>query len=263
MPRGEVEIKLYSLFNLGAGCDGQRGVDAPAALPPWKNRYLVQEAGWAPGPVWTGAEILPDTCIRSPDRPVRSTAVSWILNTERPVFRQSDFRAACGMKSRRSRLIGCPFSVIACLLTPCSLRVLRSPSKRKERLLWWNDRNIMPELFFQSRILVNLTEANFFSSHFSQKVVVWHGITKFVVIGPYLTGNILGSTPIICTVLVSALSMVPHISVLTFRFNSACCLHCFLIKSNTNGISKATFNSRYNLRLRTFPVLSKSCLQSM
>ena len=33
---------------------------------------IVQEAGWAPGPVWTGAENLASTGIRSPDRPARS-----------------------------------------------------------------------------------------------------------------------------------------------------------------------------------------------
>jgi len=33
---------------------------------------IVQEAGWAPGPVWTGAENLSPTGIRSPDRPARS-----------------------------------------------------------------------------------------------------------------------------------------------------------------------------------------------
>jgi hypothetical protein len=32
---------------------------------------IVQEAGWAPGPVWTGAENLTLTGIRSPDRPGR------------------------------------------------------------------------------------------------------------------------------------------------------------------------------------------------
>ena len=30
---------------------------------------IVQKAGWAPGPVWTGAENLAPTGIRSPDRP--------------------------------------------------------------------------------------------------------------------------------------------------------------------------------------------------
>jgi len=33
---------------------------------------IVWDAGQAPGPVWTGAENLPSTGIRSPDRPARS-----------------------------------------------------------------------------------------------------------------------------------------------------------------------------------------------
>ena len=38
----------------------------------------VKEAGWAPGPVWTGAENLASTEIRSPDRPVPlKIQVSW------------------------------------------------------------------------------------------------------------------------------------------------------------------------------------------
>jgi hypothetical protein len=32
---------------------------------------VVQEAGWAPGPVWTGTESLASTGIRSPGRPAR------------------------------------------------------------------------------------------------------------------------------------------------------------------------------------------------
>ena len=36
---------------------------------------IVQEAGWAPGPVWTGAENLVPTGIRSPDRPARSQSL--------------------------------------------------------------------------------------------------------------------------------------------------------------------------------------------
>jgi len=34
---------------------------------------IVQESGWAPGPVWTGAENLAATGIRSPDRAARSS----------------------------------------------------------------------------------------------------------------------------------------------------------------------------------------------
>jgi hypothetical protein len=36
---------------------------------------IVQEAGWAPGPVWAGAENLAPTGIRSPDRPACSQSL--------------------------------------------------------------------------------------------------------------------------------------------------------------------------------------------
>ena len=36
---------------------------------------IVQEAGWTPGPVWTGAENLVHIGIRSPDRPARSQSL--------------------------------------------------------------------------------------------------------------------------------------------------------------------------------------------
>ena len=39
---------------------------------------IVQEAGWAPVPVWTGAENLVTTGIRSPDRPARSQSLYWL-----------------------------------------------------------------------------------------------------------------------------------------------------------------------------------------
>ena len=52
------------------GVGGQH--HAPAALPPGKDPVpIVQEAGWAPGPGWTGAENHAPTGIRSPDRPAR------------------------------------------------------------------------------------------------------------------------------------------------------------------------------------------------
>jgi hypothetical protein len=45
-------------------------------VPPDKDPVpIVQEAGWAPGPVWTGAENLAPTGIRSPDRPARSQSL--------------------------------------------------------------------------------------------------------------------------------------------------------------------------------------------
>jgi hypothetical protein len=39
------------------------------------RRGWVQEAGWAPGPVWTGAENLAPTRIRSPDRLARGQSL--------------------------------------------------------------------------------------------------------------------------------------------------------------------------------------------
>jgi hypothetical protein len=36
---------------------------------------IVQEVGWAPGPVWTGAGNLAPTGIQSPDRPARSQSL--------------------------------------------------------------------------------------------------------------------------------------------------------------------------------------------
>ena len=43
---------------------------------PWKDPVpIVQEAGWAPGPVWTGAENFAPTGIRSPYRSASSQAL--------------------------------------------------------------------------------------------------------------------------------------------------------------------------------------------
>jgi hypothetical protein len=53
------------------GVDGQR--QDHGALPPGKDPVpIVQEAGWVPVPVCTGAENLVSTGIRSPDHPARS-----------------------------------------------------------------------------------------------------------------------------------------------------------------------------------------------
>jgi hypothetical protein len=42
---------------------------------------IVQEAGWTPGPVWTGTKNLASTGIRFPDRPARSSVA---MPTELP-----------------------------------------------------------------------------------------------------------------------------------------------------------------------------------
>ena len=49
---------------------------APAAFTPGKDPVpIVNEAGWAPGPVWIGAENLAPTGIRSLDLPARSESL--------------------------------------------------------------------------------------------------------------------------------------------------------------------------------------------
>jgi len=56
------------------GMGGQR--NAPAGFIPGKHPVpIVWEAGWVPGPVWTGTENLAPTGIRSPDRPARSESL--------------------------------------------------------------------------------------------------------------------------------------------------------------------------------------------
>ena len=48
-------------------------VTTRSLFTPWRDPVpIVQEAGWAPGPIWRGAENLAPTGIRSPDRPVHS-----------------------------------------------------------------------------------------------------------------------------------------------------------------------------------------------
>ena len=63
------------LFNLGARWGGWSR-PRPGRFAPGKDPVpVVQEAGWAPGTVWTGAENLAPTGIRSPDRPARSESL--------------------------------------------------------------------------------------------------------------------------------------------------------------------------------------------
>jgi len=48
----------------------------PGRFTHWRDPTpIVKEAGWALGPVWTGAENLAPTGIRSPDRPARSESL--------------------------------------------------------------------------------------------------------------------------------------------------------------------------------------------
>ena len=65
----------HSFFNLSAKW-GWVVKATPRRFIPRKDPVpIVQEAGWAAAPVWTDAENLAPTGIRSPDRPVRSESL--------------------------------------------------------------------------------------------------------------------------------------------------------------------------------------------
>ena len=71
-----VDILLYSLFNPGARWGWV--VNARPRPPYYWERDpspTVQEARWATGPVWTEAESIVPTGIRSSDLPVRSESL--------------------------------------------------------------------------------------------------------------------------------------------------------------------------------------------
>jgi len=69
-PQGRVEVYLYSFMTNGTRRGWEVSVTPRPLFTPGKNPVpIVQEAEWAPGPVWTGAENLAPTGIRSPDRP--------------------------------------------------------------------------------------------------------------------------------------------------------------------------------------------------
>jgi hypothetical protein len=68
----EGEYSYSSTLSLTSALDaGGWSTPRPGRFTPGKDPVpIVQEAGWAPGPVRTGAENLAPTEIRSPDRPV-------------------------------------------------------------------------------------------------------------------------------------------------------------------------------------------------
>ena len=70
--RKGVEVWLYSFFNLGVRWGGWLTLCPDHFAFRNDPVPVVWEAGWAPGPVWTGAENLAPTGIWSPDVPAHS-----------------------------------------------------------------------------------------------------------------------------------------------------------------------------------------------
>jgi len=92
----KVKCTLVQALRLCTGCTAHRGSRGIALLfhdhgtrrgwgvsitpgllfTPGKDPVpIIQEAGWAPGLVWTGVENLTPTGFRSPDRPARSQSL--------------------------------------------------------------------------------------------------------------------------------------------------------------------------------------------
>jgi hypothetical protein len=66
---------MYSFFNLGARWGGW-SMPRPGRFTSGKDPApILYEAGWAPGPVWTSAENLAQTGIKSPNRPACSESL--------------------------------------------------------------------------------------------------------------------------------------------------------------------------------------------
>jgi len=69
-----MESRGIALLFLTSALEGRWGVSVtprPHLTPGKDPVFIVQEAGWASGPVWIGVENLAPTGIRSPDRPAR------------------------------------------------------------------------------------------------------------------------------------------------------------------------------------------------
>ena len=72
-PIGGLEVELYPFMT--TALEGVSVTPRPIFTPGKDPVPIVQEAGWAPGPVWTGAENLAPTGIRSPNLPTRSQSL--------------------------------------------------------------------------------------------------------------------------------------------------------------------------------------------
>ena len=87
-PRGGVEVQLYPFMTWPTRWGGW-SAPRPGHFNPEKDPVpIVQEAGWAAGPIWTGAENIAPTGFRSPDRSASSESLyrlsypgsRWICN---------------------------------------------------------------------------------------------------------------------------------------------------------------------------------------
>jgi len=83
---------------------------------------IVQEAVWAPGPVWTGAENLAPTGIRSPDRPAHSQSLYRLSYRAHSWYIPLHYTPICYSIKTCENLIFFSYSVLWLCLYRCPTR---------------------------------------------------------------------------------------------------------------------------------------------
>jgi hypothetical protein len=118
----------------------------PAAFTPGKDPVpILQEVGWAPGPVWIGVENLTPTGIWSLDIPACSELLYW-LRCPRPP------EAAFIMSTKYIELC---FALLGYTDRDCSMIFLRDKTNRKVCL---KEDGAWLECFQPKRLLVQITK---------------------------------------------------------------------------------------------------------
>ena len=79
--RGSIDVALAFLDHCTRRGWGVSVTPRPLLTPGKDQVPIVQEDGWAPVPVWTGAENFAYTGIRSPDRPARRQSLDRLRYT--------------------------------------------------------------------------------------------------------------------------------------------------------------------------------------
>ena len=106
----------------------------PGHFTPRKDPVpIAQEVGWAPGTVWTGAENLSPTEIRSPDRPARSESL-YRLSYPGPWF-EGMYLRKLGFRGRI--ILSRPLFAVCRLHTAVSCIMRRLMEWKKERKTEW------------------------------------------------------------------------------------------------------------------------------
>ena len=117
-PRGWVELYLYSSMTAALEGGEWSAARPVRTLPPRKEPVpILQEAGWAPGPVWTGGKSRP----HRDSIPDRSACSSVAIPTELPGPRYIHIRCHNPQQSCTKKIQEEPYYVFNIIITKLSL----------------------------------------------------------------------------------------------------------------------------------------------